>query len=129
MDVPVQYFQAVIAVQLAIAGALLFQIRFFDSDPGAREQSGSDAWVRLAIAVVLVATLFGSLEAMREGWGRPAAILVTVGLAVSGVPILLRALPPLRRDAQTGPRHPHFPFTLLSLVVYAAVVGLIISID
>jgi hypothetical protein len=31
-DVPVQYFQSIIAVELAIAGALLFQVRFFDKD-------------------------------------------------------------------------------------------------
>ena len=29
--VPVQYFQSVIAVQIAVAGALLFQVRFFDN--------------------------------------------------------------------------------------------------
>jgi hypothetical protein len=30
-DVPVQYFQSIIAVLLAIAGALLFQVRFLDT--------------------------------------------------------------------------------------------------
>jgi hypothetical protein len=28
-DVPVQYFQSIITVLLAVAGALLFQVRFF----------------------------------------------------------------------------------------------------
>jgi hypothetical protein len=31
VDVPVQYFQSVIAIELAVAGALLWQIRFFES--------------------------------------------------------------------------------------------------
>jgi hypothetical protein len=31
VDVPVQYFQSVIAIELAVTGALLWQIRFFDS--------------------------------------------------------------------------------------------------
>jgi hypothetical protein len=30
--VPVQFFQSVIAVELAIVGALLWQIRFFDKE-------------------------------------------------------------------------------------------------
>jgi hypothetical protein len=29
VDVPVQYFQSVIAIELAVTGALLWQIRFF----------------------------------------------------------------------------------------------------
>ena len=28
---PVQYFQSITAIQLAVAGALLFQVRFFDT--------------------------------------------------------------------------------------------------
>ena len=39
--------------------------------------------------IVLTATLFGSLEAIREGGGLEVAVLVTVGLAVSILPILL----------------------------------------
>jgi hypothetical protein len=31
MDVPVQYFQSVITIELAVAGALLWQIHYFDS--------------------------------------------------------------------------------------------------
>jgi hypothetical protein len=61
--------------------------------------------------------------------GRWAAIPVTVGLAVSALPILLRALPPLRRDAQTRQRHPDFWVTVLGLTLYAAVVALVVSID
>ena len=58
--------------------------------------------MRLLMLIVLAATLFGSLEAMREGGGRWAAVSVTVGLAVSLLPILLRVLPPMRHDVQTG---------------------------
>ena len=29
--VPVQYYQSIIAIQLAVTGALLFQVRFFDT--------------------------------------------------------------------------------------------------
>ena len=36
VDVPVQYFQSVIAIELAVAGALLWQMRFFESGNEAR---------------------------------------------------------------------------------------------
>ena len=85
-DVPVQYFQSIIAVELAVAGALLFQIHYFDRDK--ETGSGSDPRLRLVMVLVLAATLFGSLEAMREGWGSWAAVVLTVGLAVSLLPIL-----------------------------------------
>jgi hypothetical protein len=129
MDIPVQYYQSVIAVQLAITGALLFQVRFFDTGDDSSGSSGVDPRVRLLFAIVLTATLFGSLEAIREGGGRWVAVLVTVGLAVSMLPILLGVLPPLRRDVQTGQRDPHFWVSVLGLVLYGAVVALIISID
>jgi hypothetical protein len=56
--------------------------------------------LRLAVAVVLGATLFGSLLAMLDGGDRTAAAALLIGLAVSILPILLRVLPPLRRDIQ-----------------------------
>ena len=86
--VPVQFFQSIIAAQLAVAGALLFQVRFFDTSNG---KSGSqvDPRLRLVLVLVIAATLFVSLEAMREGWGSAAAALVAGGLAVSVLPILL----------------------------------------
>jgi hypothetical protein len=58
-DVPIQYFQSVIAMELAVAGALLFQVRYFDKDRAAEPQS--DPRIRLFMAVVLAATLFGCL--------------------------------------------------------------------
>jgi hypothetical protein len=128
MDIPVQYYQSVIAIELAVTGALLFQVRFFDTG-GSSGSSGVDPRVRLLFAIVLTATLFGSLEAMREGGGRWVAVLVTVGLAVSMLPILLGVLPPLRREVQTRQRDPHFWVSVLGLVLYGAVVALLISID
>jgi hypothetical protein len=59
-----------------------------------------------------------------------AAIAVTVGLAVSLIPILLRVLPPLAKDAATHQRDPNYAITVLGLVLYAAVVaGFLILLD
>jgi glucose-6-phosphate-specific signal transduction histidine kinase len=128
--VPVQYFQSIIAVELAIAGALLFQVRFFDHDRAAKGEQADqvDPRLLLLMAIVLAATLFGSLEAMREGWGSWAAVFVTVGVAVSLVPILLRVLPPLARDIETQQRDPRFWVTVLGLVLYCAAVTIIVFI-
>ena len=89
MSVPVQYYQSVIAIETAVTGVLLFQTRFFDTAKDKAEKSLPDPRVRLLMLVILTATVFGALEAIREGGGRWAAILVTVGLAVSILPILL----------------------------------------
>lgn len=127
--VPVQYFQSIIAVELAIAGALLFQVRFFDKDrPTTGESDQVDPRLLLLMALVLAATTFGSLEAMREGWGSWAAVFVTVGVAVSLLPILLRVLPPLARDIETQQRDPRFWVTVLGLVLYCAAVTIIVFI-
>jgi Na+/H+ antiporter NhaD/arsenite permease-like protein len=91
VEVPVRYFQSVIAIELAVAAALLWQVRFFESSATARKSIGPDPRLRLALALVLRATVF-------------AAIGVTVGLAVSVLPILLRVLPPLVRDVATQDR-------------------------
>jgi hypothetical protein len=95
--VPVQFFQSVIAVELAIVGALLWQIRFFDNADTQAETSRQDPRLQLLLLVVLTAILFGSLEALREGGGQLAAVLLTVCIAVSLLPILLRVLRPVRR--------------------------------
>jgi phosphatidylglycerophosphate synthase len=126
-DVPVQYFQSIIAVELAIAGALLFQVRFFDRD-GAEQGAQVDPRLLVLMAIVLAATLFGSLEAMREGWGSLAAVFVTVGVAVSLLPILLRVCPPLARDIETQQRDPRFWVTVLGLVLYCLGVAIIVFI-
>jgi hypothetical protein len=132
VDVPVQYFQSVIAIELAVAGALLWQIRYFESGEEARRTSGRlpDSRLRLGLALVLGATLFGSLWAMADEGPRWAAVAVTIGLAISVIPILLRVLPPLAKDAKTNARDPDFPVTVLGLVLYVAVVaGFLVVLD
>lgn len=132
MDVPVQYFQSVIAIELAVTGALLWQIRFFDSKSGARAEGEPlpDPRLRLGLALVLGATLFGSLWAMADEGPRWAALAVTVGLAVSLVPILLRVLPPLAKDAATKERDPNYAVTVVGLLFYVGVVaGFLVLLD
>jgi hypothetical protein len=123
--VPVQYFQSIIALQLAVAGALLFQVRFFDPSNGKRGPQ-VDPRLRLVLVVIITATLFVSLEAMREGWGSAAAALVAGGLALSLLPILLRVLPTLTRDIETQKRDPHFWVTVLALILYWAIVAIVV---
>jgi hypothetical protein len=125
VDVPVQYFQSVIAIELAVTGALLWQINFFDSKRTApREGELPDARLRILMALILGATLFGSLWAMvDEGRSRWPAIAVTIGLAISIIPILLRVLPPLARDAATSERDPNHGLTIAGLVMYVGVVA------
>jgi len=127
VDVPVQYYQAVIALETAVTGVLLFQIRFFAGDKVTPEGPDVDPRLRVLLLIVLTATIFGSLEAIREGWGRWSAALVTVGLAVSLLPIVLRVLPPLHRDAQTRQRDPHYWLTVLGLLLYGLVVLLVVA--
>ena len=66
MDVPVQFFQSTIAIELAVAGALLWQIRYFErGKPGERDrQQLPDPRLQIFFAFVLGATLFGSLGAI-----------------------------------------------------------------
>ncbi len=126
--VPVQFFQSLIAIELAIVGALLWQIRFFDKDDTPARTSRIDPRLKLLMLVVLTATLFGSLEAIRENAGQLTAVLLTVGVAVSLLPILLRVLRPVRRDATTQQRDPQLWVSLLGLILFAAVVVLLILI-
>ena len=131
-DVPVQFFQSAIAIELAVAGALLWQMRFFESRDAARKERGKlpDPRLRLALALVIGATLFGSLWAIADEGPRWAALVVTVGLAISIIPIVLRVLPPLRRDATTHERDPNYAVTVLALVAYVAVVaGFLVLLD
>jgi hypothetical protein len=132
MDVPVQYFQSVIAIELAVSGALLWQMHYFDSGKAARRdrQHLPDARLRVGLALVLGATVFGSLWAMADEGPKWAAVAVTIGLAVSLVPILLRVLPPLTRDAATNERDPDYSVTILGLILYVAVVaGVLVLLD
>jgi hypothetical protein len=132
VDVPVQFFQSVIAIELAVAGALLWQIRFFEPEDKDRRDSDRlpDPRVRLGVALVLGTTLFGSLWAMVDEGPKWAAVAVTVGLALSLTPILLRVLPPLARDADTHERDPGYAVTIVGLIAYAAVVaGFLVLLD
>jgi hypothetical protein len=118
-DVPVQFYQSVIAIELAVAGALLFQIRYFAPRPTTDDdRRPPPPWLRLAMAVVLGATIFGSLYAMKHG-GRAADEAIVVGLAVSLLPILLRVLPPLGPNVQAKQEDPYYGVTIIGLVLYA----------
>jgi hypothetical protein len=129
VDVPVQFFQSVIAIELAVTGALLWQIRFFEPGDRARRESGHvpDSRLRLGLALVLGVTVFGSLWAIADEGPKWAAIAVTVGLAISLIPILLRVLPPLAKDASTDKRDPDYVVTVLGLILYAGVLVLLDS--
>jgi len=128
MDVPVQYYQSVIGIELAVAGALLWEIRFFESRATARRDRESlpDARLQLLLAVVVGATVFGSLWAIAHHGQSRAAAAVTVGLALSLLPILLRALPPLARDAATNERDPEFAVTVAGLLLYTLAVAAVV---
>lgn len=55
---------------------------------------------------------------------------VTIGLAVSLIPIVLRALPPLAKDATTNERDPDYAVTVVGLLLYVAVVaGVLVLLD
>jgi len=58
-----------------------FRVRFFELTHSERTKE-VDLFLRLVMMAVITATLFASLEAMREGWGPLAAALVTTGLAL-----------------------------------------------
>ena len=132
MDVPVQFFQSAIAIALAVAGALLWQMRFFDSNDARRQDRVSlpDARLRLGLALVLGTTLFGSLWAIADEGPKWAAYFVTIGLAVSILPIGLRVLPPLAKDSLTNERDPDYAITVIALVLYVVVVaGFLVLLD
>jgi hypothetical protein len=129
LDVAVQYFQSVIAIELGVAGALLFEIRFFDRGSERRRDVDElpDPRLSALLAGVLGATVFGSLWAILHHGQTGAAIAVTIGLAVSLLPILLRVLPPLAKDVRTQERDSYYLVAIVGLLVYtAAVAGFIV---
>jgi hypothetical protein len=74
--------------------------------------------------------MFGSLWAIADEGPRWAAGAVGVGLAVSVLPILLRVLPPLVKDARTNERDPNFGVTVAALVAYTVIVlGFLVVLD
>jgi hypothetical protein len=132
VEVPVQFFQSVIAIELAVTGALLWQMRYSESRDATRPSGENlpDAGLRLGLALVLGTTLFGSLWAIADEGPKWAALAVTVGLAISLVPIGPRVLPPLAKGASTNERDPDHAITILGLVVYVAVVaGVLVLLD
>jgi hypothetical protein len=132
VDVPVQYYQSIIAIELAVTGALLWQIRFFEPRRAERRdgEHRPDPRLQLLLALVVGATLFGCLWAMADDGQSRAATAVTVGLALSLVPILLRVLPPLAKDATTRERDPDYPVTVAGLLLYVVVVaGVIVLLN
>jgi Flp pilus assembly protein TadB len=130
VDVPVQFFQSTIAIELALAGALLWEIRYFERESaGERDrQQLPDARLQLLFALVLGATLFGSLWAIADEGKALAATLVTIGVAISLLPVLTRVLPPLARDAHTSERDAGYAVTLVGLILYALGVGGVVAL-
>jgi hypothetical protein len=130
VGVPVQFFQSTIAIELAVAGALLWEIRYFERDSAGergREQL-PDARLQLLFALVLGATVFGSLWAIADEGKALAATLVTIGVAISLLPVLIRVLPPLARDARTSERDARYAVTVVGLILYALGVGGVIAL-
>ena len=110
--------------------AMTWQMRFFDSSTAQRErESLPDARLRAGLALALGSTLFGSLWAMADEGPKWAALAVTIGLAVSLVPIGLRVLPPLAKDATTNERDPDYAVTLVGLLVYVVVGAVLVLLD
>jgi hypothetical protein len=67
VDVPLRFFQSVIAIELAVTGALPWQIRYFESSDAERQDTERDLphpRLRLGLALVLGVTLLGSLWAI-----------------------------------------------------------------
>ena len=103
MDIPVQFFQSTIGIELAVAGALLWEIRYFErGSTTAQDGELPDPRLQLFFALVIGATMFGSLWAIADEGKALAATLVTTGVAISILPVLLRVLPRLARDALTS---------------------------
>ncbi len=128
-DVPVQYFQSVITIELAVAGALLWQMRYFEPQDGRRAGDRlPDARLRLALALVLGATIFGSLWAIADEGPKWAAVAVMLGLSISVVPIMVRVLPPLTTDAETKERDPGYWITVAALMGYVVLVALVLVV-
>jgi hypothetical protein len=72
--------------------------------------------------------VFGSLWAIADEGTTLAPILVTIGVAISLLPIFVRVLPPLARDARASERVPNYAVTVLGLFAYAVVVAGVIAL-
>ena len=78
------------------------------------------------MATVLGATIFGSLEAIRHEGQSIAATAATLGVAVSLIQILLRALPSLRGRGEGTLRDPGSRVTVAGLLLYFLLVGAVV---
>jgi hypothetical protein len=123
MSVPPQYFQSIIALELAVTGALLWQIRYFEHDP--EPNVGSRALphplVRGLVALVLLGTILGSLLGILHEGEEAVAILVGIGFMGSILPILLRVLPPLTRGDEAEEHGQPVLVTIVGLLVYVLI--------
>jgi hypothetical protein len=129
VDVPVQFFQSTIAIELAVAGALLWEVRYFERGAAARDRDQlPNARLQLLFALILGATMFGSLWAIADHGQELAATLVTTGIAVSLLPILIRVLPPLAKEARTSERDSDYTIAVVGLFAYVVVVGGVIAL-
>jgi len=76
------------------------------------------------------ATVFGSLWAIADRGEALAAKFVTIGVAISLLPIVIRVLPPLVRDAHRSERRPDRVVTVGGFAAYVAfVAGVIVLIN
>jgi len=129
VDVPVQFFQSTIAIELAVAGALLWEIHYFERDSTtAQDRELPDPRLQLFFALVIGATMFGSLWAIADAGETLAASFVTIGVAVSLLPVMIRVLPPLARDARTSERDPDHAVAVGGLLAYVVVVVGVIAL-
>jgi hypothetical protein len=87
-----------------------------------------DARLQLLFALVIAATVFGSLWAIADQGKALAATSVTIGVSISLLPIVIRVLPPLVKDAHTDERHPDHAVTVAGLVAYVAFVAGVIAL-
>ena len=72
MEVPVQYFQSVIALETAVTGVLLFQIRFFTTSNDAPKDAPQASDVDPRLRVLLLAVLTATISAYRT---RPSTVI------------------------------------------------------
>jgi hypothetical protein len=129
VEVPVQFFRSTIAIELAVTGALLFQIRYFEPRREAAEDRDlPDPRLRLLVALILGATVFGSLDGIVHHRGQQAAIAVTVGVALSVVPILTRVLPPLVGEAHPDGGRSTSAVTTVGLLLYVVAVAALVIV-
>jgi len=65
---------------------------------------------------------------MLHGGDMTAAAALLIGLAVSILPILLRVLPPLRRDLRTDEQGRYVLVTVVGVIVYVVLVAAAITL-